>query len=94
VRRAELARQREAAIVDVDRDDGIAARDLGRHQAREADRADAEDGKGIARLRLHAVEDGARPGLPAAGERADQVERRIVAHLHHETLVGDGVGRE
>ena len=37
-------RKLEAAIVDVDGYDGIAACDLGGHQAREANGADTEDG--------------------------------------------------
>ena len=45
VRRAELAGERKTMRMDVDRNDGIAARDLRRHQGREADRADAEHGK-------------------------------------------------
>ncbi len=45
-------------------------------------------------LRLHRVEHRARAGLAAAGERSEQLERRVVAHLHDEALVGDGVGRE
>src|SRR6266516_904786 len=94
VRRAQLARKVEAALVDIDRDDGLAAGDFGRHQAGEAHRADPEDGKRIARLRFHAVEYGAGPSLTAAREWADQVQRRILSHSQHETLVGDRVARE
>ena len=78
----------------VDRDDRIAARDLGRHQRRQADRPDAEHRKGVARLRLHRIEHRAGAGLAAAGERPEQIERGITAHLHDEALVGDGVGGE
>ena len=49
VRGAEFARQRQPMLVHVDRDDRIAAGDLGRHQAGQADRADAEHREAVAR---------------------------------------------
>ena len=94
VGRAEFARKLEPAVMDVNGDDRVAARDLRRHQRREADRTDSEYREGIPRPRLHAVEHGARAGLSAACERPDQIERRILSHLHDEALVGERVSRE
>ena len=62
------ARQRQAMLVDVDCDDGIAAGDFCRHQARQSDRAYPEHRKSIARPGLHRVEHGAGAGLAAAGK--------------------------
>ncbi len=92
--RAQLAREREPPVVHVDGDDRVAARDLCRHQARQADRADAEHGEGVAGLRFHRVEHRAGPGLPAAGEWSKQLERRVFAHFHDMALVGNGMARE
>ena len=94
VGRADVARHLEPMIVDIDGDDRIAAGDLGRHQARQSDGADAEHHEGVAALRLHHIEHRAGAGLAAAGQGPQHLDRRIVAHLHGIALVGDQIGAE
>src|SRR5262245_38142418 len=74
----------------VDRDDGIAAGDLCRHQAGQPHGANPENDETVARARPHYVEHGAGTGLPAAGECTDMLEGGVVADLHGEALIGDG----
>ena len=87
---ANIARQREPVLMHVDSDDRIAAGNLCRHQAREADSADPKHDEAIARARLHHIKHGTGAGLSAAGERTHALDRGIVSYLHGEALIGDG----
>ena len=89
---AQLARQLEAALVHVDRDDGPASRDLRRHDGAKPHRAAAvHDDRGAERG-LEAGEHRPAARLDAAAQGAEQLQLHVIGHLHHVALVGDGVG--
>src|SRR5262249_3299545 len=78
-------------IMNVNRDDRIATRELRRHQSGEADAADAEHDEAVTRSGLHRIQHCTSTSLDAAGERAQPVEGRIAPDLHDKARVGDGV---
>src|SRR6185437_11277207 len=56
--------------------------------------AGTEHGEALARVGLEHVEDRARAGLTAAGQRTDQIERRIAAHFDGVARLGERVSAE
>src|SRR3974377_543249 len=83
-----FAPQPQPMCVHINSDDRIATGDFCRHQSRQSDRADTEDGKTVAGLRLHGVENGSSSGLPAAGERPQGFPRRRFAHRYRAGALG------
>ena len=74
---AEPGRELEPRRVDVDDRGGRAGEVHGRDEGAEADAAGAEDRERRAGFGAQDVEHGLRAGLHAAGERAEQLERRV-----------------
>src|SRR4029453_4519869 len=89
VRCAQFASQRQPVFVHIDRNNGVAAGNSGRHQSRQSDSANAENDEAFTASRFHYVEDGAGSGLSAAGEGTDLFNRRIATHFHCKALVRD-----
>jgi hypothetical protein len=78
--------------VEVDRDDRVATDRLGRHQRAEPDRAEPKDDDPFAGLRLEDVEHTACAGLQPAAERTQDLERKVVGHLHRVVHARDRMG--
>jgi hypothetical protein len=86
VRHAEALAPLLLAVVDVDADDHVGAREPQSLDDVEADAAQPEHHAFGARLHLGGVEDGADAGGDAAADVADLVEGRVLADLGHRDL--------
>ena len=76
-RRAEFARELQAAVDEIDGDDLAGADELGRHDRAQADRAGSKHGDARVDADLQRIDDAAGAGDDAATERAEQFERRL-----------------
>ena len=91
---AQFPGQLESGRNHVDCDDGGRAGDVGRHDRAEADGARAGDDEAGAGADAQRTQHRAGAGLDAAAQRAEQLQRRVVADLDGVGLVGDGEGGE
>jgi hypothetical protein len=94
VRGAEFARELEAGWDDVDGDDGGRADGASRHHRTEPHRSRAGDSEARSSADAQRPPHRARTGLDAAAQRAEQLQRRVIADLDGVDLVRDGEGGE
>ena len=89
--RAQFPGELQPRPVQVDGDDPAAGNEVGGHDGADPDRSEAEHGERLAWLHPKRIHHGAGARLDTAGERSEQVERRLARHLDDIRLMAQRV---